>query len=1055
MQVIIAQQRWSSLLIFWTRYEPDEFHQYTHVQSFPPLRLQAEILANRIAVVASGQVVACGSALELKREYGGEHRLTATVAETSAEDESRADALSLLELVHRNAPDATLATDEGHAAVGGSRSTDEVIVRLPLESDAHNRDDVLAKIFTDIDLARSEGDFCTLSNIGLEMPSLEAAFVRLLRAAENQPSGGNEDLQSTQQDASLPDEDEDDQESVLIRGDSHDETKITLLQTLALLRKEVWLLRADWTSALTMLLFEPIYIIVILFLSDASVSDDVAPVFVCDPKLLACYHVLASWPGSRADNPACARALMQELAPKENTSLLHWTGRSADDMREYLTTRANRSAAGFVIADNAADHCQPGHFILGLFNGSQTRALPALACAFSHAELGGALAPVVSVSPFIQTGTAEGSMIVLLVGLGHALLPAALLHELIAERTAGLSVLLRLSGLRPCAQWMSFIVSGTIKAGAPSFLTISLLAYLRNELLPVRTLPVLCLCAVSAAVHSALLMAALGARFVKQASHVGYASTALLWGSYLAYVLIWAILPELDSGRGSTFQFSRRSADGNPLGVARVLVPVLSAISPSVSMMAAIASAIAVSSARVDQQHATRYMSWDIACNEYDKDQRCLGFLPALLGAWLGCVACVAVLVRAETRGDGAAFALDDDDNSCLRSDNDVEDELDADTAGSASDEAARTEAARVSAGLRGGEGSLLAFACDLRKTYRVTNASRDESQRGQCCGARTRHVAVRGLSLGVDQGEVLAILGPNGAGKTSFVRCLSGTSRPTSGVVRIVGHPTPAAHAKGIVGLAPQQDGLWTHLSPEQHLALHWALFVEPRASAQSARAAANRTLQKFNLLEHAHKLTSRCSGGTCQRLKIALALLSRRRRIVFLDEPSCGVDITNRRILWNAITRAARRGEEALGGGAAVVMATHALEEAEAISTRVGMIGAGRLRAIGPPRTLCQAHGRGTHRLEIRCSANADERARQWVLSTFPSQELEQHGTVLRFEMTIGNMGLGSALSALASVCAEADSPILDFAVTRTSLEQIYLAISTEASALSQQAP
>ena len=217
MQVIIAQQRWSSLLIFWTRYEPDEFHQYTHVQSFPPLRLQAEILANRIAVVASGQVVACGSALELKREYGGEHRLTATVAETSAEDESRADALSLLELVHRNAPDATLATDEGHAAVGGSRSTDEVIVRLPLESDAHNRDDVLAKIFTDIDLARSEGDFCTLSNIGLEMPSLEAAFVRLLRAAENQPSGGNEDLQSTQQDASLPDEDEDDQESVLIR----------------------------------------------------------------------------------------------------------------------------------------------------------------------------------------------------------------------------------------------------------------------------------------------------------------------------------------------------------------------------------------------------------------------------------------------------------------------------------------------------------------------------------------------------------------------------------------------------------------------------------------------------------------------------------------------------------------------------------------------------------------------------------------------------------------------------------------------------------------------
>ena len=135
---------------------------------------------------------------------------------------------------------------------------------------------------------------------------------------------------------------------------------------------------------------------------------------------------------------------------------------------------------------------------------------------------------------------------------------------------------------------------------------------------------------------------------------------------------------------------------------------------------------------------------------------------------------------------------------------------------------------------------------------------------------------------------------------------------------------------------------------------------------------------------------------------------------------------------------------------------MATHALEEAEAISTRVGMIGAGRLRAIGPPRTLCQTHGRGAHRLELRCSANTTatiERARQWVHSTFQSQELEQHGTVLRFEMRIGDTGLGSALSALASVCAEQDSPILEFAVTRTSLEQIYLAISTEASALSQQ--
>ena len=282
----------------------------THVPDPPPHPLQAEILANRIAVVVAGQVAACGSALELKREYGGEHRLTATVAvdETSATDKSRDVENSLLELVHRHTPDATLANSEVHAgAAEGSSATEEVIiVRLPLERDALNRDAVLAKICTDIDVARSEGNLAMLSNIGLEMPSLEAAFVRLLRGAEGQTRDESEhEEERMQHDASIFEED-DYQESI----SSDDEATITMLQTLALLRKEVWLLRADWTSALTMLLFEPMYIIVILFLSGASDSDDLAPVFTCDPESLASQsQVLGAWPGSRADLPSCARAL--------------------------------------------------------------------------------------------------------------------------------------------------------------------------------------------------------------------------------------------------------------------------------------------------------------------------------------------------------------------------------------------------------------------------------------------------------------------------------------------------------------------------------------------------------------------------------------------------------------------------------------------------------------------------------------------------------------------------------------------------------------------------
>lgn len=210
-----------------------------------------------------------------------------------------------------------------------------------------------------------------------------------------------------------------------------------------------------------------------------------------------------------------------------------------------------------------------------------------------------------------------------------------------------------------------------------------------------------------------------------------------------------------------------------------------------------------------------------------------------------------------------------------------------------------------------------------------------------RCFGSRR---AVDALSLEIRQGEVFALLGLNGAGKTTAIRMMSGLLRPTAGDALIHGHSITAEPeaAKRLLNLSPQETAVAAKLTVRENLEFTARIYG---ADAGEARQRASQFLQDFGLTERAEDRAKKLSGGMQRRLSLAMALISE-PKIVFLDEPTLGLDIVSRRELWKIVRR--------MKGRLTVVLTTHYLEEAEALADRVGIMAEGRLRALGTPEEL-----------------------------------------------------------------------------------------------------
>jgi ABC-2 type transport system ATP-binding protein len=208
---------------------------------------------------------------------------------------------------------------------------------------------------------------------------------------------------------------------------------------------------------------------------------------------------------------------------------------------------------------------------------------------------------------------------------------------------------------------------------------------------------------------------------------------------------------------------------------------------------------------------------------------------------------------------------------------------------------------------------------------------------------------AVDGLDLEIRRGELYALLGVNGAGKTTAIRLLTGLTRPTSGDALVGGYSITREReqVKRRIGVAPQETAIAPNLTVKENLELICGIYGFSKAKTASK---IEELTGQFSLDPVLMRRAGKLSGGWQRRVSIAMALISE-PELLFLDEPTLGLDVLARHELWDAI--------RALKGRITIVLTTHYMEEAAALSDRIGILKDGRLLAVGTAAELMERSG------------------------------------------------------------------------------------------------
>jgi ABC-2 type transport system ATP-binding protein len=276
---------------------------------------------------------------------------------------------------------------------------------------------------------------------------------------------------------------------------------------------------------------------------------------------------------------------------------------------------------------------------------------------------------------------------------------------------------------------------------------------------------------------------------------------------------------------------------------------------------------------------------------------------------------------------------------------------------------------------------------------------------------------AVDGLDLEVARGETFALLGPNGAGKTTTVECLEGYRRPDAGTVRVLGLD-PVADARELsqrTGVMLQEGGLYPHVRPAEALHTFAAFYDDPEDP--------DALLTELGLDEARGTRYRALSGGQKQRLALALALVGR-PEVLFLDEPTAGLDPVARRLTWALLA-------ERTAAGATIVVTTHLIDEAAAAADRVAIVERGRLRLLGTPAELT-AGGDGS--VSVRITPVPDAA----LLAAHLGVDVRADG---KGRLRIAAAADPSLLGGLASFLAAHGGTLDDLSATGRTLEEVYL--------------
>jgi ABC-2 type transport system ATP-binding protein len=289
---------------------------------------------------------------------------------------------------------------------------------------------------------------------------------------------------------------------------------------------------------------------------------------------------------------------------------------------------------------------------------------------------------------------------------------------------------------------------------------------------------------------------------------------------------------------------------------------------------------------------------------------------------------------------------------------------------------------------------------------------------------------ALDGVDLSVPPGIVYALLGPNGAGKTTLVRILATLLRPTSGRAAVAGvdiaaDPTAARTRIGLAGQFAAVDGYQTGRENVEMVGRLYGL------GGRKARRRTDEVLEAIGLTEVAHRLARTYSGGMRRRLDLAASLVGR-PPVLFLDEPTTGIDPRNRMELWELIS-------ELVAGGTTVLLTTQYLDEADRLAARIGVIDRGRLVVEGTAEELKDTLGGAV--LELT-TAEADRPTAQQVLARVTGEDPvhEAERDRLRVRARDGSATLVAAIRALDAAGIEP----LDVALHRPSLDDVFLSLT-----------
>jgi len=289
----------------------------------------------------------------------------------------------------------------------------------------------------------------------------------------------------------------------------------------------------------------------------------------------------------------------------------------------------------------------------------------------------------------------------------------------------------------------------------------------------------------------------------------------------------------------------------------------------------------------------------------------------------------------------------------------------------------------------------------------------------------------LRGLDLRAEAGTVVGLLGTNGAGKTTTVRILSTLTRADGGKASVAGFDVSsrAAEVRRRIGLTSQYAAVDENLTARENLVLFGRLFHLGR---RAARDRAEQLLADFGLEEAADRPVRAFSGGMRRRLDLA-GTLAGRPEVVFLDEPSTGLDPAARQALWAMVRRLA-------GEGTAILLTTQYLHEADELADRVTVLSGGQAVAEGTPEELKRKVG--DERLEVVLASPADlARAVTAVRRSHIGEfTLDEHRGSISFRLDDGLAGVETIAAGL----RQSDIPVADFAVRRPTLDDVFIALT-----------